>query len=269
MYVSNSYRKQILIYDFEGNFKRSLRYKEDFSYWYIQNFDKDNYICYDALSDVKKKNETHPLLLISKKDGNITKEIQIPYKKKISTSVNARIGDMTIFFGAQRFPITCYFGDYALSLSSSDTIYRYQRDHTMTPLIVRTPSIQFMAESKVFLYPWILTDRYYFMETIKKVFDSNTKKLNSTDLLFDRQKNALFEYQVYNNDYAEKKLVPLSSSNTTICPRALNAEIVSWQVLEAYQLVEDFEKGILKGKLKEAAAGLNPESNPIIMLIKY
>ena len=58
-------------------------------------------------------------------------------------------------------------------------------------------------------------------------------------------------------------------ANTTICPRPLNDEIASWQILEAYQLVEDYEKGKLKGKLKEIASKLDKEDNPVIMLIKY
>jgi hypothetical protein len=40
-------------------------------------------------------------------------------------------------------------------------------------------------------------------------------------------------------------------------------------VLEAYQLVESYKRGELKGKLKEIAATLNEESNPVIMLIKH
>ena len=48
-----------------------------------------------------------------------------------------------------------------------------------------------------------------------------------------------------------------------------NDEIALVQKLEAYELVEAYEKGKLKGKLKEIAAGLNEESNPVLMLIKY
>jgi hypothetical protein len=51
--------------------------------------------------------------------------------------------------------------------------------------------------------------------------------------------------------------------------RPVNHEIESWQPLEAHRLVEDYEKGELKGKLKEIAATLNEESNPVIMLIKH
>ncbi|MDR2145048.1 MAG: hypothetical protein LBE91_01130 [Tannerella sp.] len=49
----------------------------------------------------------------------------------------------------------------------------------------------------------------------------------------------------------------------------INDEIAFQQKLEAYQLVEAREKGELKGKLKEIAAGLDEEDNAVIMLVKY
>lgn len=51
--------------------------------------------------------------------------------------------------------------------------------------------------------------------------------------------------------------------------RPVNHEIESWQVLEAHELVKSYEKDQLKGKLKEVAATLDEESNPVIMLIKH
>jgi hypothetical protein len=50
----------------------------------------------------------------------------------------------------------------------------------------------------------------------------------------------------------------------------VNGEIIAtWQSLEADKLVEACEKGQLKGRLKEIAAELDEEDNPVIMLIKH
>ena len=49
----------------------------------------------------------------------------------------------------------------------------------------------------------------------------------------------------------------------------VNHEIESRLLLESFQLVEDYKKGILKGKLKEIASKLDEEDNPVIMLIKH
>jgi hypothetical protein len=119
-------------------------------------------------------------------------------------------------------------------------------------------------DPEVFLSVNILTDRYYFMKTIRNEF--NFEKMTGfpiTELMmYDRQEKALFKYTVYNDDYTYKKAVDMVL-------RPVNHEIASGQTLEAYQLIEDCGKGKLKGRLKEIAAELDEESNPVIMLIKH
>lgn len=51
--------------------------------------------------------------------------------------------------------------------------------------------------------------------------------------------------------------------------RPLDPEFVIGQSLQAHELAEAYGKGVLKGKLKEIAAKLDEESNPVIMLIKH
>jgi len=263
IYVNDIISQKIIIYDFEGKFKRSFGRKDGITFLY--NFDQENLICNDGYFD-GKNGGMHPFLLISKRDGRITKEIQIPYKKKINTGV----AGAPYFLFINYAPISYYFGNWILVCPSSDTIYKYQPDYTMTPLVARTPSIQ-STKPQIFLFMRIITDRYYFMEKIIKVYDPATKNTPSKDLLYDRKKKSIFEYKVYNNDYAEKNLVSLKASTLLAIsiPRPENDEIATWQVLEADQLVEDFEKGKLKGKLKEIAAGLKEEDNPVIMLVKH
>lgn len=51
--------------------------------------------------------------------------------------------------------------------------------------------------------------------------------------------------------------------------KPVNHEIESYQTLDASQLLESYQKGKLKGKLKDIAAELEEDSNPVIMLIKH
>lgn len=83
-----------------------------------------------------------------------------------------------------------------------------------------------------------------------------------TDLVYDKLENAIFKYTVYNDDFSNKRQVYLNS-------RPVNHEIATCQSLEAHNLVEAYENGQLKGKLKEIAAELDEDSNPVIMLVKY
>lgn len=52
----------------------------------------------------------------------------------------------------------------------------------------------------------------------------------------------------------------------------INREIASCHILPilpAHELVTAYKQGQLKGRLKEVAANLNEESNPVLMFYKY
>ncbi|MDR1408662.1 MAG: 6-bladed beta-propeller [Tannerella sp.] len=260
MFVDDHFIEKILVYDLDGNFKRSLKQEDNFSFPHVLNFGSENLICNNYWVTDKP-----PFTIISKQDGSLVKEIQIPFKEKISIDlyVTDKVNNMTYGASARTYnPIIPNFDSWILVEPSSDTLYRYSPDHTMVPLIARTPPVQSM-NPEIFLFLSILTDRYYFMETVKKEFDFGTSSgFPATDLMYDRQKKAIFRYTVYNDDYSNKISVNMKSAS-------VNDEIASWQNLEAHQLVAAREKGQLKGRLKEIAATLDEEDNPVIMLIKH
>jgi hypothetical protein len=146
--------------------------------------------------------------------------------------------------------------------TSSDTVYSYLPDNNILPLMVRTPSIYSM-KSEIFLLPNILTDRYYFMQTHTKGFNFDTMKgLPRTNLVYGKQENAVFKSAVYNDDFLNKRQINMDG-------RAVNHEIAFCERLEAFDLVEAYKNGELKGRLKEIAAKSDEESNPVIMLVKH
>jgi hypothetical protein len=271
MYVNNTFSTNILVYDLFGNFKRSFRQRNDLILNQTGNFDRDNLIGHDAylifdngaITD-KKRN---CFLIISKQDGGI-KEIPIPYKEKKSTiltgpGANGRITDRSI----RNRELIPYRDSWILTEPSADTIYSYSPDHNMKPFIVRIPSVQSM-DPEVFLFPGILTDRYCFMQTVKKEYDFKADAgFPRTDLVYDRQEKTIFECVVYNDDFTDKRPVSLVYEYPMFT--IINNEIAFIKRLEAFELVEAYGKGQLKGKLKEIAAELDEESNAVIMLAKY
>jgi hypothetical protein len=203
-------------------------------------------------------------MIISKQDGSVVREIQIPYKEKKTAmlTVQTRSDGTRLATGPSVHPLILYLDRWILTELSSDTVYAYSLDHTMTPFMARTPSIQSM-NPEVFLFPGILTDRYCFTESVKKTYDAATRQgFPRKNLMYDRREKALSEYTVYNDDYSDKKQVNMQSI-------PVNREIATWQCLEAHELVESYGKGELKGPLKDIAAPLDEESNPVIMLIKH
>ena len=268
MFVNDYVQNKIVVYDLYGKFKRSFRYTEGARYTEVQNYDRDHLICYDSSLDVKdgqEKGSQTFFAIISKQDGSITRKIDIPFEKIKSQRLILRdVANNRTYSSHYNndYPIIPYHGDWILVELSSDTLYKYLPDDHLTPFMARTPSIQSM-NPEVFLFPGILTDRYYFMEIVKKEYDFEANSgFPCTNLVYDRQEKRIFEYNLYNDDYSNKKAVITMA-------RYVNDEIATLQRINADDLVDDYKKGKLKGKLKEIAAGLDEESNPVIVLVKH
>ena len=258
MYVNDAYDSgKILVYDLYGNFRRSFKQKEGFLYEFFYAYDRDNLICNDfrIFIDEKRKNET--FFIFSKQDGSIVKQIEIPYQQQKLAKL--RVGGMSI--SALFFPVIKHNGNWILTSPSSDTIFSYLPDHTMTPFIVRTPSIHSMTP-EVFLFPGVFTNRYYFMESQKMEYDPTIDSPSlPKKLMYDSHEKMVYEYTVFNNDFNGKTV--------DMTKRPVNDEVAFWDILEAYQLVEAYEKGQLQGRLKEIAAEMDEEDNPVIMIAKH
>ena len=249
---------KILVYDLYGQFKRCLNLDREVSS--VFDYDKSNLIGYD-MSDYHNKGKDRSKsyhVIISKQDGSITREIFIPFKT-INTPIVTN-GDG--FVANYSYQIRLSHGKCTLIETSADTLYNYAPDGTLSPFIVRTPSAQAMTPED-FLYMGIYTDRYYFMETVKNVF--NFEKGNgffADVLMYDKEEKAIYQVTVCNGDYAEKRPVAMTA-------KPINRDVENVTSLNASQLVEIYKKGQLKdGKLKEIASRLDEEDNPVIMLIK-
>lgn len=261
IFVSDIFARKIFVYDFKGNFLRSFRHNlDDHFYTDIFNYDENHLICYDQY------NEETVFVLISKKDGSITENIEIPFQKKIFLRQQKVDEAADMVYSVSPGPyrsIIPHKGNWYLSELSSDTIYRFFPDHTLRPLIVRTPSIQEM-DPEIFLLIRLFSDRYYFMETIKNVYDfASESGFPKTYFMYDTQEKAFFRYNVYNGDFTYKKEIYMSTL------RPVNHEIESWQSLDAHELIATNKRGQLKGKLKEIVETLDEDDNPVIMLVKH
>lgn len=249
---------KILVYDLNGSFKRCLNLDREVSS--VFDYDKNNLICYD-MSDYHNKGKDRSKsyhVILSKQDGSITRDIFIPFKT-INTPI---VKDGDNFVANYSYQIRLSHGKCTLIDTSADTLYNYEPDGTLSPFVVRTPSAHTMVP-EVFLYMGIHTDRYYFMQALKNVF--NFEKGNgfyTDELMYDKEEKALFQVTVQNGDYAEKRPVAMTA-------KSINREIEDVTSLNASRLVEVYKKGQLKeGKLKEIASKLDEEDNPVIMLVK-
>ena len=255
-------RRGIGVYDLFGKFLRRLTIRDSVTFRALQNFDREHLIVryMDYRHDVTSL-KSQPFSIISKKDGSVVNEIQIPIKKQVNEFVELKEERAVFFLNSIFKPLFPFHESWILTDMSSDTIYRLLPDYSMIPFISRTPSIHSM-NPEIFLFPNILTDRYYMLQTFKKEFHKEVPGgFPRTKIAYDRLEKKIYEYILYNNDYATKKEVDIWNVLG-------NPEIIYSEKIEAYELVEANEKGELKGKLKEVVDGLDEDPNPVIMLIK-
>ena len=260
LFVNDFLARKIKVYDLEGNFKRSFKQKQEGDtqfYGEIFNYDKDNLICYDEC------NADIPFLLVSKKDGNITREIITPFKEKKLFIQLLRYEGGTRAAGPGPYSrITPFKGNWILLEHSSDTIYTLMPDCSLRPFIAKTPPVHTM-NPEFYLTLKLVSDRYYFMESIKNVYDFRKEEgFPKTYFVYDTQEKDFFSYIIYNGDYSDKRELYM------VMFTPINAKGELWATIDAFELCRDYKKGKLKGKLKDIAAKLGEDDNRVIMLVK-
>jgi hypothetical protein len=264
MFVIDNGGRKILVYDLYGNFKRSFNVTGADFYVNTYNYDQDHLISHIRGFNIDDYTSiAHSChIIISKHDGSITREISIPFDE-IKNQVVRWGEDYAMPMPAATYQIIPNHGSWVLMETSSDTVYHYAPDDNITiPFIVRTPSIHSMNPPEIFLIPSMLTDSYYFFRTLKLEWDSTTGRgFPAPELMYDKRVNTIFKPKVYNGDFSNQRLYMGS--------KPVNHEIAASHIVEAYQLVEAYEKGELKGRLKEIAAEMDSEDNPVIMLVKH
>ena len=249
---------KISVYDLDGHFKRSFNFVDaESDYLKVYNYDKDNLITCDnkGCGMIPDKQTCH--LVISKLDGSIVREIATPsegHKTLVIYGENDQkiipIFDLT----------TCASDSWILMNLSSDTVYTYLPNGHIKPFIARTPSIYSMDPEK-FLFIEGVTSRYCFMRTVNRKLDIKTKRVLVSRLAYDKQEDAIFEYEIFNDDFITQRPVYWISS--------INQDIANWYPFDASELVEAYKEGNLKGRLNEIAARLDEDSNPVIMVVKH
>ena len=261
MFISDI--SSIVVYDLFGNFKRRFNSTDKYNYSKVVNYDR-NHLFFEDGSYIYEEERKNRFRVMSKQDGSITKEIEIPYKRKVTEYFVSPDGNNSSGPRMQMLVPDHYNNNWTLIETSSDTIYRLLPDFSMIPMIVRTPSIQSMIPPETFITPFAFTEHYILLQTRSKDRDAFYPRKN---LIWDKKEKAIFESFIYNTDFLNERPVIFEYENI-IFPFS-DSEIAFCERIEAHELVEAFKNGQLKGKLKEIAANMDDESNPVFMIAKH
>lgn len=255
IFINDAVSKKIVVYDIFGNYRRNLIYKEGAEYMNMFLFGKEGLIAYDMSEIYKdgenKGNESYYRLL-SRKDGRIIKEINIPYEV-IQGTIAEKDGMMAVFLVNT---ITPYKGDFFISETSTDTIYRYVAiKNELIPFIVKSKT----SNPEYYISMETMTDQYFFMRVFKNELDTRRMTVPSTEMVYDKQEKNLYNPIITNKDYKELtvSLTPINRN-----------DITAYQVINADKLVKAYKEKKLQGKLNEICATLKEDSNPVIVIMK-
>ena len=262
LFLNNIRRKRVTVFDIEGNFKRAFNYISGKTYFELINFNEELIICDDS-----ERNNSNSFFTISKTTGKLVKKIGYNFKGKISPRVYEKFGEnqlRVVTFGYERTSI-CKDGLIINDLSS-DTIFTYTHDKNPIPLLTRIPSVHSMTPAVV-LFSSVVTNRFIFLTKIKKEFHYKEKEnldteisIDQENILFDKVERKIYTPKIYNKDYSVKKEVDLGTTfNYGECVKKI----------PAYELVESYKKGELKGQLKEIASQLDINDNPVLIITRF
>ena len=250
-----SFDDKYLIYNRKGNFKRSFKlasfqtsFDTAIEYFILNDEEFIEYLLNQNyyrrisrqtgkhLGDIKLSGENPNMTLAFRKNG-----------MRFSTAVNHS---------------TKTENGYILTAFPSDTTYLLTKDLQLTPIGVRTPPINSM-EVPIFLLPVKNTMRYYFMYTVKKEDRFPTKLY-----MLDKKENQIY----YLKNYFKNKDFEGKTHSLDIYGTASNANLpsnVCVESIRAHKLIEAYQEGKLSGKLKDIAANLKEDDNPVLMVVKF
>ena len=254
VFINDAGSAKMVIYDLQGNFKRSFAHRDGGYYMTAVSYDSNHLIVYDAsqMSKGGEPRDKNYYLIISKADGSVTDEVPLPYETIKSTVVTN--GEVTAAFSVEA--IVPYQDDFLICEASTDTIYRYTHQQKLIPFMAMEPT----ENPEQVLAMGASTRRYQFFTVFRKELIMPQMMIPSTPLIYDKEEHRLYEVTVYNADFKSPVEVRLNEMNAN--------SATAYTAINADKIVEAYEEGKLQGPLLDLAASIDEEDNPVLMFMK-
>lgn len=261
--VDHPQKNRIMVYSFDGDFIRKLSLPAKTTIGTIHNFDNETLLCED---NNHRNGNKKPYFLISKQNGHIINELDIIFnKERISPRFYQKTGEkgvMAIAYGYN--PIIRFNEDFIIGDISHDTIYQYSKNKTLTPILIKTPSI-YSQDPQIMVIPEFKTPKLFFLERTERKFNFEEKKgFEREKIVYDYNSGFFYKYVLKNKDYPNQNFYLNSggyayrAEKNTLC-----------QFIPAEELIEANDNGELHGPLKEITKTLKIDDNPVLMIIKF
>ncbi|MBP3517593.1 MAG: 6-bladed beta-propeller [Parabacteroides sp.] len=259
--------KSLKVYDFQGNYLRTLIRDNDMMMLDIGNLNRDYLLC--GYNNSGSEEPYQPYFSLSKENGKTdTLTIEIPRFIASNRKVEWDDGYVTDAYGYLPNLYKCADKIYLTNVAL-DTIFAIQPDQTRIPVMIplQAPT---QDEEAPLLYLRGINDHYAWTRKMPRhVKVQLSNMMNDPSFLektymYDRHTGEWFEPIYRNRAISNRKMDP-KFINTTSVPYGYGLII-----LNAMDLVEAYENNqITDEKLKNIASKLQEEDNPVLMLLKF
>lgn len=256
------YRMQV--YSFTGQYKRTLPIPYKMILNSLQDFSADCLLACDMDVNQGISNRAKPYMLLSKKTGEIVKELDIHFTKRMSNRMSKPFGENQTISAALGYdPIVRCEDSYVIGDLSADTIYTYTPQGVLSPMLVRTLPVLSMETPKVLL-PDYRAGSYFFFYLVDFEFDFETRTgFPDKYMVYDYAAGKTYVCKLVNRDCEEQE-IQLGDGGVT--NKAWNTACYT---IPSSMLIEQSEAGKVHGPLKEIAAGRTDDDNPVLAIVRF
>lgn len=257
-------RYRMQVYSFTGQYKRTLPIPFKMILDGLQDFSADCLLACDQKVRQGISNRAKPYMLLSKKTGEIVKELDIHFTKRLSRSISKPLGENQTISAALGYdPIVRCEDSYVIGDLSADTIYTYTPQGVLSPMLVRTPPVLSMETPKVLL-PDYRAGSYFFFYLVDFEFDFETRTgFPDKYMVYDYAVGKTYVCKLVNRDCEEQE-IQLGDGGVT--NKAWNTACYT---IPSSMLIEQSEAGKVHGPLKEIAAGRTDDDNPVQAIVRF
>ena len=270
-------RVKIQVYDFEGKWKRTYKLPEGMIYGSLFDYNEQyligNNMFHDYFTPKHIPEDKHPYYLINKENWQHL-PLDIHVEKKVS-----RIFDKGLQHLAKRGtspdvksmhfiePFLANSHDILIADFGQDTLYRF-KDNKLEPIAVQYPPVHNdKDEIPTIVGTLAYSDQYLFFKPVVMKYipeDINKPYYDVPLLMWDRNTNEIFNVQLFdsNRPNAKKRSFVPMGDIVFETPNCL------YDFYRTEILIEEYEAGNLKGKLKEVASKLKFDDNNVIAIYK-
>lgn len=276
---------RIQVYNFEGTYLRTL--KTPYAYFFggsTVDYD-ERYLLgeehYNVDDDQGGKTNPIPYYKIDKRNGKLTPlPIKIEKRRRVRDEYSFNRGDLFGHIPLFISPIARMCGGVLIAEQALDTMYVFRNDSLCPVAVRRNNGIE--QENPFISTLDLITPRYQIWQTVQKNLDTRNKSIDeirkiSTAMalpkqyLYDKRTGECCEVVFTNMDgiTAEDVQEHLLFQNRLSGNLYILPSNTAIQRMPAEFLVQQYESGKLKGRLKEIASRLKEDDNPVLMIARF